>query len=88
MAKNPGFSGGGPVAYAPRVQQSPERAHAEALLGAIPGVQGVGEGRNEIGDSAWIAYVKDSSVGSRLPKDVRGKPVIAEVSGEIDIQPA
>jgi hypothetical protein len=78
----------GPVEYAPREQVSPERNEAESVLRRIPGVEGVGEGRNAIGDPAWIVYVRDPSVLSQLPPQVSGRPVVPEVSGEISVLPA
>jgi hypothetical protein len=78
----------GPVEYAPKEQVSAERSEAESLLRSIPGVKGVGEGRDQIGDPAWIAYVQDASVSARLPTRIGNRSVISEVSGEIDILPA
>jgi len=74
----------GPVKY--RADEvDPSRETAEAALLAIEGVRGVGEGRDAIGGPAWIAYVLDQSVAARLPARVAGRPVIAEVTGEIDV---
>jgi hypothetical protein len=78
----------GPVEYAPREHASPERNQAEAVLRRIPGVEGVGEGRNAIGDPAWVVYVRDRSVLPQLPAQVGGRTVVPEVSGEIGILPA
>jgi hypothetical protein len=78
----------GPVEYAPKEQIAPERNEAEAALRHIPGVRGIGEGQDEIGDPAWIVYVTDSSVAHNLPRSVGGRKVVTEVSGEIDILPA
>jgi hypothetical protein len=78
----------GAVEYAPQEQVSPERADAEAALRAIPGVEGVGEGRDPIGDPAWTVYVRDRSVAARLPARLAGRPVVPEVSGEIGVLPA
>ena len=78
----------GAVEYAPQEQVSPERAAAEASLRAIPGVEGIGEGRDAIGDPAWTVYVRDRSVAARLPARLTGRSVVPEVSGEISILPA
>ncbi len=78
----------GPVDYAPQEQVSPDREAAEAALRAIPGVEGVGEGRDAIGDPAWIAYLRDGAAAARLPRRVAGRAVIPEVSGEITVLPA
>lgn len=82
----PSYSG--PVEYAPREHVSPERAATEASLRAIPGVEGIGEGRDAIGDPAWIAYVRDRATAARLPSHFAGRAVVPEVSGEIGILPA
>jgi hypothetical protein len=82
------FSESGAVRYSPPQQIRPERSAAESTLLGIPGVKGVGEGRNAIGDPAWIVYIGDSAVASRLPKQVAGRTIITEVTGEIDILPA
>ena len=87
MKDNP-LSGCGPVTYNPTETVSADRRDAEALLSRIPGVEGVGEGRNAIGDPAWIVYVRDSSVAARLPARVSGRTVVPEISGEIGILPA
>lgn len=88
MANSKLYPDCGPVRYAPHGQPSSDRAEAEAVLGRISGVEGVGEGRNAIGDPAWIVYVRDRSVVADLPKHVSGRAVVAEVSGEIGILPA
>ena len=87
MAGRQGFTGGA-VNYAPKMSVSPERTEVESVLGVIPGVQGIGEGRTKIGEPAWIAYVRDRAAADRLPKEAAGRPVMVEVSGEIDILPA
>jgi hypothetical protein len=78
----------GPVAYAPQEQVSPGRAEAESSLRNIPGIEGVGEGRDAIGDPAWVVYVRDRSVAAQLPARIGGRSVVPEVSGEIEILPA
>ena len=88
MANDTSFPDSGPVAYTPDEDRSADRQAAEAALSGIPGVQGIGEGRNPIGDPAWLVYVRDKSVTAQLPTEVSGRPVVAEISGEIDILPA
>jgi hypothetical protein len=83
-ASMPGF---GPARYSPEQIVAPGRREAESVLMRIPGVQGVGEGHDEIGDPAWVAYVCDSSVASHLPSRVGDRAVIALNSGEISILP-
>jgi hypothetical protein len=78
----------GPVEYAPQDVTSPERQEAETALRHIPGVKGMGEGQDAIGDPAWVVYVQDKSVAARLPRKVGGRAVVAEVTGDIDILPA
>ena len=80
----PGF---GPVTYSPKQAVAPERQQAEAALKGIPGVQGVGEGRDSIGDPAWIAYVRDESVKTLLPRRVGNRNVVPLTTGEISILP-
>jgi len=81
----PGF---GPVTYSPKQAVAPERQKAEAELKGIPGVEGVGEGRDNIGDPAWIAYVRDESVKTLLPKRVGDRNVVPLTTGKISILPA
>lgn len=88
MAERPPFPDSGPVRYAPDETVSPERDTAEAVLRQIPGVEGIGEGRDAIGDPAWVVYVRDKSVAESLPAQVSGRRVVPEVSGEIGILPA
>ncbi len=88
MADRSSLPGCGPVPYTPKQSAAPERQEAETKLMEIPGVQGVGEGRDDIGDPAWIAYVLDGEVASRLPKRVANRPVVPLTSGKITIRPA
>ena len=60
---------------------------AEAQLLATPGVRGMGEGRDALGNPAWIVYVVGKGIAASLPKAIGGKPVLVEVSGDIDAQP-
>lgn len=78
----------GPVTYTPDMEQvSSERQRAEALLLATPGVRGMGEGRDELGNAAWIAYIVDQGAALRLPKRIGNRKVLFEVTGEIDARP-
>jgi len=81
----PGF---GPVTYSPKEAVTPERQKAEAVLRRIAGVHGVGEGRDSIGNPAWIAYVQDSSVAELLPKRVGDRDVVPLITGEVGARPA
>jgi hypothetical protein len=80
-------SDGGPVTYTPKKQVPSERNSVEAALSQISGVRGVGEGQDDIGDPTWVAYVTDKFVAEKLPEKLRGRRVVAEVTGEIDILP-
>jgi hypothetical protein len=80
--------GSGPVEYTPSQTVSAGRTEAEKLLRSLPGVEGVGEGRDALGNPAWIAYIRDSSVAGALPSSVAGRPIVTEVSGEISMLPA
>jgi hypothetical protein len=78
----------GAVAYSPEVAEHPERETAEKILRAISGVQGVGEGRDAIGNPAWIAYVADGAAAARLPSHVGSRAVVVLNSGIVRPLPA
>jgi hypothetical protein len=88
MADYTSMPGFGPVTYSPKQAVAPEREEAEAVLRRIPGVHGVGEGRDSIGNPAWIAYVQDASVAQLLPKRVGDRDVVPLTTGEIRALPA
>jgi hypothetical protein len=88
MADYSSIPGFGPVTYSPKQEVAPERRHAEATLREIPGVHGVGEGRDSTGNPAWIAYVQDESVAELLPKSVGDRDVVAVTTGVIKALPA
>jgi len=54
------------------------RAKYEADLLLIPGVVGVGEGRDRI-----IVYVRDEDAVRRVPSSLEGVPVFVVVTGEL-----
>jgi|CXWL01.1.fsa_nt_gi hypothetical protein len=81
------FGDSGPVAYNPDVPVAASRSNVEAQIMAMPGVNGVGEGRDKLGNPAWIAYVDSNAVAAALPKMIAGRAVIVEVTGGIDAQP-
>ena len=54
-------------------------AEAEAWLD-LPGVEGVAEGRAG-GRPCVTVFVSDPALAERLPKALRGVPVVVEVSG-------
>ncbi len=56
----------------------------EKRIMAIPGVQGVGVTKNQIGDDAIAVYVKEKAVIGTLPKSLDGYEVETVVVGEID----
>jgi hypothetical protein len=88
MADYTSMPGFGPVTYSPKQSVAPERQKAEAMLREIPGVHGVGEGRDDIGNPSWIAYVQDASVTQLLPKRVGDRDVVPLITGEIRTLPA
>jgi hypothetical protein len=88
MADYTSMPGFGPVTYSPKQAVAPERQMAEAVLREIPGVHGVGEGRDSIGNPAWIAYVQDATVAELLPKRIGGRDVVPLTTGEITTRPA
>ena len=57
--------------------------HEQELM-AIDGVEGVGVGRNKIGDHAIIVYLRDEGAKKRIPSDIAGYPVEMIVTGPID----
>jgi hypothetical protein len=89
MSTRSPFPHSGPTAYTPAATApAAGRTNAEATLTRIPGVQGMGEGRDAVGDPAWIAYVSDRSVAAQLPARLEGRAVVPELTGDIDILPA
>ena len=86
-AGTPPFAESGPREYNPHATASAARRSAETRLLSIPGVTGMGEGQDALGNKAWIVYIIDRAIAATLPKSVDGRPVIAEVTGEIDAQP-
>ena len=76
-----------PYSPTPTVQSEPVIAavldrNRDRLLG-IDGVEGVAIGRGTAGEDAMIAYVRDSATIQRLPAQIEGYPVHAEVTGPI-----
>ncbi len=67
--------------------QNAKQSHEEELM-AIDGVEGVGIGRNSIGDDAIIVYLRSEDVRSRIPRNVAGYPVEVKVTGIIEALPA
>lgn len=78
----------GPVTYSPKESVNPLRQKAESVLSRIAGVEGVGEGRDNVGAPAWIAYIRDQSVISQLPSHVGERAVVPHVTGEITARTA
>lgn len=62
------------------------RAH-DKLVG-LPGVVMVGEGRDEIGNTAIHVGVRTAGDLANIPKVLDGLPVVAQVIGEVDALPA
>ena len=56
----------------------------ESSLMAIEGVEGVGIGRNRIGEDVILVYLRGEEVKSRVPKSVDGVEVETHVTGIID----
>jgi hypothetical protein len=80
--------------YAPEESSEPRTAiqqakhsHERELL-AIDGVEGVGIGRNSIGDDAIILYLRSEDVKTRIPHNIGGYPVETKVTGIIDASSA
>lgn len=64
------------------VQQVKQRHERELM--AIDGVEGVGIGRDSIGNDAIIVYLRTQDVTSRVPRSLDGYPVETIVTGIID----
>lgn len=62
-----------------RVKQS----HENELM-AIDGVEGVGIGKNRIGDDAILVYLRDQGAVKSVPRDIEGHPVEIIITGPID----
>lgn len=56
----------------------------EQELRAIDGVEGVGIGKNEIGDDAIIVYLREPGIVKQIPKNIEGHPVVVHITGPID----
>jgi hypothetical protein len=75
-----------PEASEPETGIGRAKAKHEQTLMAIDGVEGVGIGRDGLGNDAIKVYLRDSGVKARLPKDLDGYPVETEVTGIVDAQ--
>jgi len=64
---------------AERVRQSHERE-----LMSIEGVEGVGIGKNPIGNDAILVYLRDEGARKRVPDSIEGYPVETVITGVID----
>jgi len=87
--RRPNFSGSGPVEYNP-AEAAPHGAlerllasEQERLL-AVPGVTSVGIGLGPAGGEALAVGVVDAGVAARLPREIRGVPVVVTVTGPVD----
>ena len=60
-----------------------KQKHEQELI-AIDGVEGVGVGKNEIGDDAIIVYLREPGVVKRIPKNIEGHPVVVHITGPIE----
>jgi len=63
--------------------QHVKQRHEQELM-AIDGVEGVGVGRNSIGDDAILVYLRSDDIKARIPRTIDGYPVETKVSGIID----
>lgn len=64
---------------------SVKQNHEQSLL-AIDGVEGVGIGRNQIGDDVILVYLRDEAVKQQIPFDIEGFQVKTQITGIIDVQ--
>ena len=56
----------------------------ESELMAIDGVEGVGVGRNQIGEAVILVYLRDDEAGKRVPHSIDGFQVKTEITGIVD----
>ena len=56
----------------------------EQQLMAIEGVEGVGVGRNTLGNDAIIVYLRTEDAKKNVPHSIGGFPVETKVTGIID----
>lgn len=70
----------------PQIQHAKE-SHEQELM-AIDGVEGVGIGRNSIGNDAIIVYLRSEDAKTRVPSNIAGYPVETKVTGIIDASAA
>jgi len=63
--------------------QHVKQRHEQELM-AIDGVEGVGVGRNSIGDDAILVYLRSDDIKARIPRTIDGYPVETKVTGIID----
>jgi hypothetical protein len=74
--------------YSPESETSSAVEHVrqsyEQQLRAIEGVEGVGVGRDSIGNDAIIVYLRTDDAKNRVPPRVGGYPVQTIVTGIID----
>jgi hypothetical protein len=63
--------------------ESVKQSHELELM-SIEGVEGVGIGKNRIGDDAILVYLRDAEVRKRIPGNIGGYPVETLVTGIID----
>ncbi|KAB8041561.1 hypothetical protein [Janthinobacterium aquaticum] len=80
----PGAGDAGEVQRQASRLEAARRRNERALM-AIDGVEGVALGRHADGRPAIMLYVHDAGVRQRVPRLVEGFPVIASVTGQIDI---
>jgi hypothetical protein len=59
-------------------------ARHQGQLMAIDGVEGVGVGRDRIGNSAIVVFLRDASVAAQVPSQIEGCPVETSVTGIVD----
>ena len=77
-----GDTGGAAAARSASISRV-KQIHERELM-AIDGVEGVGIGRNQIGDDAILVYLRDAETAKRIPGQIEGFPVRIEITGIID----
>jgi hypothetical protein len=82
MPYNPGESAASDSASSSPIV-AVKQNHERELM-AIDGVEGVGVGRNQIGDEVILVYLRDEEVKKRIPPNIAGFQVETQITGIID----
>ncbi len=82
IAYNPEEPAAGDAASSSPIDRVKQNHELELM--AIDGVEGVGIGRNQIGDDVILVYLRDEEVRERIPYNIEGFQVKTQITGIID----